>query len=1083
MAYSKEKFTITPGGMNLVPPGDRALESDSLLLLNFRPHTLGRIRSRQGISAEAAAAVGGLGHTLFFTGDRSYLGSGSRLYRNWTTQIFDGFGPADRFGMAAHRDHVWIMTRNFQGKDDGSLVTKWTIAKPPSPATVAVFGPGSLTGTVRYYVTYDNDSGHESNPSPVSADLAVTDQAVQLTNIPISGDPQSIVTKRHIYRTGGGLGQILRVLTINDNTSTSAVDDLSNDDAQAVNTNLPIDHDPPPAALGVVGPHFGRLIAFGSAQFKSRIWWTPTGRPWYFPGSGDLNAGNWIDVGGHDDPIVWVTQHRRSIVFYKQRSIWRLAGDPEQNDPEPVVDGVGLIGPRAVIGTGSVDYFATSTGVFRFDGDFVAKLSAKIQPIFDGEEKTIGPGATIKPINASTQAASAIGLHDGRLWFSYPEPGNDFGNITLIYDIATDRWMQYKTGDFGSTGFTAFGERGTDRRFIGLITIGNAATPYSLESDTTMDGSTAMLCAWQSAYLDQDLPDVDKTYSDLSITYQSGDPLTVRLFLDGGKSALAVGTLPATAESATVRFKLESAGAGVMARNISLRIDGTIDEEASISRAFIHYYPEAREGSTWDSDEQDFGAQEVKEFDKLEFDLVNQEAIEAEVRSDMPGNAMASRKGWVIPGEPGGTRRPYRVSTEATHVEGRRLRFLASSGAAAGLFRIYGARARIRRYGEYVEAYESAAGYIWESGVVDLGTDLIKEARALNLRIHADAPVNAVIETDMPGNALATRATKIAPASATERFVPLPLTGVEGRLWRLKLTSTGAYRLFGASLEVRAVGTAIGATEAADGAIWDSGEQDLGDERVKEFERLRLHVNTEGPVIADIYTDLSGEGMALRHTLTFDTGVTTSGERIIEEDLPFRTEGRLIRVVLRGAPGFPLTSEWRLFSAAVGFRGVGVYLDAGRVFRTQDSDLGDERVKLLKELQAIVDCDGVGTLRLYTELPSGEMALQHTAATPATVGRKPVKLRLPGGIQGRLIRLEFESASPCRLLTLRARVKPIGDAGGWVWVDFPITPSDQVRNFAALSVRPSPPEYSTVELPVNPTTAFQWVDMPVDALN
>lgn len=92
-----------------------------------------------------------------------------------------------------------------------------------------------------------------------------------------------------------------------------------------------------------------------------------------------------------------------------------------------------------------------------------------------------------------------------------------------------------------------------------------------------------------------------------------------------------------------------------------------------------------------------------------------------------------------------------------------------------------------------------------------------------------DAPsgFSLVFSTDMPGAAMAARATLAFPASSGRRTHTLPLDNIEGTLFKVKVTSTGVVRLFGGVVRVKPISVYFdgGSTPAE---IWQTQEQGVG---------------------------------------------------------------------------------------------------------------------------------------------------------------------------------------------------------------------------------------------------------------
>jgi len=85
----------------------------------------------------------------------------------------------------------------------------------------------------------------------------------------------------------------------------------------------------------------------------------------------------------------------------------------------------------------------------------------------------------------------------------------------------------------------------------------------------------------------------------------------------------------------------------------------------------------------------------------------------------------------------------------------------------------------------------------------------------------------------------------------------------------------------------------------------------LAFERLKEYRKVRLDLDTSGQMTLEVYTDLPGEGMALRYSEVINTEATTTGRRMVEVGLPGNVKGRLMKLRLAGG------AEVRLFGARV----------------------------------------------------------------------------------------------------------------------------------------------------------------------
>lgn len=94
-----------------------------------------------------------------------------------------------------------------------------SLAPPASTPTLAAGAAGVLTGTYTIVVTFAT-AASESTPGPGSAPIQVTNQSINLTNIPTSVNPA--VTTRNIYGFKNGSSTFYQLIgTLNDNVTTA----------------------------------------------------------------------------------------------------------------------------------------------------------------------------------------------------------------------------------------------------------------------------------------------------------------------------------------------------------------------------------------------------------------------------------------------------------------------------------------------------------------------------------------------------------------------------------------------------------------------------------------------------------------------------------------------------------------------------------------------------------------------------------------------------------------------------------------------------------------------------------------------
>lgn len=1092
----REVQRLFGGGLNLLAPTDKTPEGDAIDLLNFRVDQAGVLRGVEGFTELYSVSLGGGFCDIILpvwngTAFDLWFFAGTNLYKNgsaigtlstiqpWRAMIYL---QGNIWGLAANSNTTSATYQSF--RLDGTTPKSWL---PPPPASALTAGTTGVTGAnypsgeYQYYVTFVNDVGLETIAGPASTPYTTLSpgEEIALSGIPVSGDTS--VVARNIYRSGGTLGAIYEVTQIANNTSTTYTDTSSDLDLTLLDIVLSALNEPPPPAGGLVGPYFNRLLAYRSLANPNRMWWTQNGI-WTWPGSGVLSGnpnepGNWVDVGSSDDPIVNVVLHPSVAIIYKSRSIWRLQGDPDTGILEECSAPLGTLisawetsgsnffgSPHGAVAAGAIDFFLAQDGSYKFDLDSAGKVSEKLDPIF------LGTGLPQLGASDLTTATFYVSPSDPPQMIAY------LNGIVLIsdsdsvsayqYHVEAQRWNRFEA-TIGP--ITAIGYTGS----YGLYYAGFANGQIGVSSFRDFGNSYA----YQTRFLDQGMPDNPKEYVELVVDIElNGSAATVYAFYDNGgsspgaKSASVVGTI-----SGTVRKKVHiSLGPdGVLGTNISVRIEiagagtsGSPIALPAIHGVFIYYYPEARQ--TYSITLRPFnpgpGVWQIKE---LAYDINAAANVTAKLLTDLPGNELTLRETDTITAH--SYRRNYELP-QSSIWEGRTFQVMLD---ASGLFQIYAARMAVRHVGVYIEDYEAAAGFVWDSMEQSFSGDanLIKQARELEIEADLNASVTVTLLSDLPGDTETSAFSgTITGTGAGRRFFRIPLTaGVIGRLYRLQLSGTHGYKLYSARIELLPIGIYIEAYEAAAGAVWDSNVTPLDSEGDKIFDQFRIEAIAAGTLTLTIYTDLPGEELTLRSTTT----VSGSGRRWFTWELPAGLHGRLFQSQVSS------TAAFQLFHALVTVRKIGRYFadSVSDQYRALAQDFGSERIKLCKKLEVDIETNGTVTLTLSTEV-SG-VTFSTTIATTAGV-RSTFKIPLPPNIRGRLWTLNLTTATWGRLYAVRAWIRTVGEAGDWAWQNFAVEVSEELPHAVELPVRPTPAQWDWTPFPVEPTSSeWKWLDIPL----
>jgi hypothetical protein len=674
VGFQRQTKPIVPAGIDLRVPSD--VGEGSLILTNWKPTALGALRSRTGHEVLATFADNVTSNYLA-NGSTRYVGTeAGKLYRG-ATEIATGLSsPTSR--LVTMNEYTWIIDPTLAKKDNGSVLSPWWPAAPSSAPTLATGGAGVVNGAVRYYVTFANADGHESNPSPISAEYTAATETVDVT-VPAGTSDYPI---RYIYRLGGGLENAFRVGELGAGGGTVLADNYPNDAAIRDNLVLEDNHDAPPAAKGAV-IYGARIVVWDD----DALYWTPINEPYYFP------ADNRLPMGDTGDKIVTVTRKGNSLRIYKQRTIACLYGDPDDLSgalEEGKVETIGIVGPLAVAGDGAIDYLFSRDGVYAFDGNSIRKVSAELDPIFDGESKIVGVnnGGLMPAINLAELSAVALGIRYRELWVSYPVAGATRNTYTAKLDLATGRWC----GD--SRGITAFNWEGSDRGFTGAINRDIVA----LDSADT-DAGDGINVNWMSRYDNQGFPHNPKEYGELVLedVFTNGKSLDCTAYFNrgvaGGADTLALGVVVSPSGQPT-KLVLPFSTNGRVADDVAIGIAGDADgaSEIIIGRMTLVYHLQPRRGKLLFTQIVDLSSPFAHEAVEIDLDIDSGAAdITAVLQGAIHGD-LADVATWSLDTDANPGRRKF-PKVFAAPVFGKLWRLRCSSTQP---FQIWSARLRVR---------------------------------------------------------------------------------------------------------------------------------------------------------------------------------------------------------------------------------------------------------------------------------------------------------------------------------------------------------------------------------------------------
>jgi hypothetical protein len=243
------------------------------------------------------------------------------------------------------------------------------------------------------------------------------EQVVNLSSIPTSSDAQ--VTGRKLYRTEANGATYYWLATINDNTTTTFVDNI------------------PDIALGIEMEEDHDLCPNGkfSAWWDERLWVSGDDIVYYsqilYPEHFDISA-RYVTVqrGDMSDEITQLVAYKDSLYVFRKQSIYAIQKTVSGYGLFLITDGVGCIAPWSMVSVNNLLMFISFRGVELFNGTDVY-----------GIEPSLQIDRTIKTIDTTkTDFICGMNYPEKReVWFSIPDRTSGSA-ITAVYHTVADAW-------------------------------------------------------------------------------------------------------------------------------------------------------------------------------------------------------------------------------------------------------------------------------------------------------------------------------------------------------------------------------------------------------------------------------------------------------------------------------------------------------------------------------------------------------------------------------------------------------------------------------------------------------------------
>jgi hypothetical protein len=420
----------------------------------------------------------------------------------------------------------------------------WGIIGPTTAPTVGTSAGGNLTGTYYYAVTYvgQNLGAYtsvvvavpESSPTPFSAAVTGTNVQINVTNIPVSSDPQ--VVNKNIYRMGGTIGGTPLLVGTVANAVTAYTDNLA--DSAVTGYQLVLRRDPAPGWQSIAH-HKGRMWGFGTYSLNgnsSDLWYSN-----YLDYTGFNSVTQVIDCGNNNegDVAVAIESLDSIMLAFKLKSTYIIYGDTGNDFISRPAFSVGCVVRGSVASGYGSAFWLSADGVYTFS------LDAGLKNISDGSPQAGSIRSVVDVILntvAGTPGFSVRGFVINRTYcMSVSFGANDSRNITYVYDTLSGLWTTLPYAGYSILGYRSYAGN-TNGPLGGSIVLAASETRpgqidqwYAAETDL----GSAIVGTWVSAVFDNNVPEKTKQYRYLEIQspVAAGTVLTVSLTVNQGTTS------------------------------------------------------------------------------------------------------------------------------------------------------------------------------------------------------------------------------------------------------------------------------------------------------------------------------------------------------------------------------------------------------------------------------------------------------------------------------------------------------------------------------------------------------------------
>lgn len=540
---------------------------------------------------------------------------------------------------------VWnkVQVRKNEFQRSGTAAVDWSAVRgvrmsfrTNNLGTVRIFvddlklrGGVGIEGEIAYTATYKNSvTGGRGNP-PKNSDGAVlyttpllVDRqrvTVTLTNIDNPGSQiDGQIDTIQIWRRGGNFSSAILVDEIADITG-SFTDNFSDSTLALVPTLLETDNDTPPTGSSrvIFGPDAtGHLfmIVNGHRLYICKPFEADENRADNWPADGFALIGD-----GSQRAITGLCTDTETFVWTESQTYQVLGAGSETFLPQPIPDSREIVGQYAcTAGAGRVAFVAND-GIYEQRGIQQRKLTAAIDPFFNGQTIDGHPPLSRDPAaRATIQLAFYPDPQGDCFVMCYPETGQSTPNRSLMLK------RNLETGEFtecffDSSALTTLRALYLDTESNILIAGGGNGSVYQIEDyDVSTDNGTAIPIQARTKSLDFGQPGANKKLSQVEIEGDTNSAaLTVTAYYNRAATSEALGTFQTTA--ATESDHLDTSNSQARFKDCAFDITGSISALTTIARLSPAYALTPQPAIFLDSDIMSFA--EIQQLKWIDIDL------------------------------------------------------------------------------------------------------------------------------------------------------------------------------------------------------------------------------------------------------------------------------------------------------------------------------------------------------------------------------------------------------------------------------------------------------------------------------